>query len=237
MAPGWDLKVYWGDVWFGVATTTDDSEGDVVAESNPSRVDLGAIERALGGFVGDIVQEPPAYSAIRVGGRRAYEGARRGDLARPPARPARIDAIWVVGWTPPLLSLLIQCRSGTYVRSLARDLGQSVGCPAHLSALVRTRVGPFGLDDALRYDQLEAVAQHGAWNRVLWPTDVAAAQLDVVVTGELEELGFGQGRAWPAREYPTGDVRVFSQAGRFLGLASQRGDGMWRPRVVLESAA
>src|SRR4030095_7712377 len=99
-------------------------------------------------------------------------------LAEIPERTVQVDAIALVRWQPPVLSLRIQCRSGTYIRSMARDLGAGVGSPAHLSALVRHRVGPFMLRDALGLADLEALAGTSAWERVLWPFDVAGRHLD-----------------------------------------------------------
>lgn len=247
MAPGWDMKMYWADVRFGTATSTDDAEGTVVARGDSSGVDPDRIEWGLEAFVGDVDQQPPAYSAVHVQGARAYErarsGARRGvPLQAPEARRVRIDAIRIVYWMPPVVSLLIQCRSGTYVRALARDLGIRLGCPAHLSALVRLRVGPFAIDDALFVDDLEALSRHQAWERVLWPVDLPVAELGTLVVAGTHERGFRNGQSWPARQLAQGskgfdDVRVFGQAGDFLGLATARGLGLWRPRVVLGSVA
>lgn len=232
MAPGWDPKVYWGDVRFGVATTTDDAEGAVVAEADPTGLDLGSIEAVLDGFLGEVYQRPPAYSAVHVEGSRAYDLARSGVAPAPAPRKVRIDAISVVGWESPVLSLVIQCGSGTYIRALARDLGEEVGCPAHLAALVRLRVGPFTIGDALRYEELEMIASEGAWHTVLWPVDTPLGGQRAIAVGEANAQDFLHGRSWRASAEAEGDVRIFGPAGQFLGVASRR-DAFVQPRVVL----
>ena len=131
----------------GSTTTTDDEEG-AVTETRPLTVGLAEIEAALPQFIGEIAQRPPTFSAVHVGGRRAYDLARRGAAVELPTRQVQIARIAVLDWRVPDLTLEVTCGPGTYIRSLARDLGAALGCGAHLAGLIRTRSGRFSLDAA-----------------------------------------------------------------------------------------
>lgn len=235
MVTGWNLKIYWADICFGSATDTDDAEGRVIATADVEHIGLSQIEESLGSFLGELVQRPPIYSAVRVDGRRSYRNARSG-LARPPKeRSVTVDAIRIVGWSAPMLSVLVQCRSGTYIRSLARDLGEILGSAAHLAALVRLRVGPFSIIDALSYEELEAVANRNSWDEILWPSDVPLRGVPALFASEERERDFGHGRFWAVSTKGTaGQARVYGHDGEFLGLAD-RIEEQWRPSVVLGS--
>lgn len=233
-SPVWDVKLYWADVRFGLATNTDDAQGVTVAEGDARAVDLLALERTLAGFVGDISQRPPRYSAIHVDGARAYQRARQGEMPVLGPRVVHVGAIEVVGWEPPVLSLKVQCGSGTYIRAIARDVGAAIGCPAHLASLVRLRVGPFALDDALTYGDLDAIAAHGDWSRVLWSEDVAAWDRPALALDQAGSQRFAWGQARKAVRTASGTARVYSNEGAFLGLAVGTSDH-WQPSVVLRS--
>ena len=149
-------KVYETRVDLSAFTTTDDREGerDVVDVAQPPSE--AQVREAVGRFVGHIEQRPPAFSAVHIGGRRAYKLARRGEVVDMPVRTVRVDAIEVLAYAWPELSLRITCGKGTYIRSIARDLGQTLGTGGHLSALRRTAVGSYGLSlavDAARLEQ------------------------------------------------------------------------------------
>jgi tRNA pseudouridine55 synthase len=234
MASGWSRKRYWADIKFGAATTTDDGAGEIVETGDPSALDLDRLTAALGHFVGPIQQYPPIYSAVHIDGERAYARARRGQDVVVEARWAQIDGIRVVGWERPVLSILIDCRSGTYIRSLARDLGRQMGCPAHLDALVRLRVGPFLLHEAQTLEEIEQATASGQWTERLWPADVAVEDLPALVLTETSAEDFCHGRAIERTvEGGLGRVRTYATDGRFLGLAEER-EGVWKPAVVLE---
>lgn len=145
-------KAYAARIRFGHETTTDDAEGEPTA-SGP--IPEGAeIEAALTRFLGTIQQAPPAYAAVKVGGRRAYQLARRGEPQEIPARAVRIDRLAVASWDPPDLRLLVVCGRGTYIRALARDLGRSLGSAAHLAALRRLAVGALDAGKALGIERV-----------------------------------------------------------------------------------
>jgi len=140
-------KLYEGTGVLGVETTTLDAEGDVVREA-PVAVTEPELRAALASFVGDIEQAPPAYSAVKVGGERSYKAARRGEAVDSPSRRVHVYAFNVRRFDPPRFDFRVRCSGGTYVRSLVADVGHALECGAHVTALRRTAVGPFGVEEA-----------------------------------------------------------------------------------------
>jgi len=155
-------KQYEATVKFGATTETDDPESPEIVTPEARPVRPAQAQAAAQRFVGDILQRPPAYSAVKIGGRRSYDLARRGNLVQHEARPVRVYGIDVISYDWPLLRLRIDCGRGTYVRSIARDLGEALGVGGYLTQLRRTRVGPFYADDAVPFGTLTAnsVAAH-----------------------------------------------------------------------------
>ena len=151
-------KAYDATIRLGASTTTDDAEGEVVSTAPTGELDEAAIRSALASFVGDIEQVPTSVSAIKVGGRRAYDRVREGEDVQLAARPVTIHALEVHEVRPTVESvevdISVRCSSGTYVRAIARDLGTGLGVGGHLGSLRRTSVGPFALDDARTLEQL-----------------------------------------------------------------------------------
>lgn len=151
-------KEYRGSFLFGKRSNTDDVSGQVVDGdlTRAAAVTHAELETALTAFRGRIEQVPPAFSAVRVEGRRAYKLARRGHVPELNAKPVEIHRLEIVSFDPPELTLEIECGSGTYIRSLGRDIGERLGCGAVMSALTRTRVGSFELSDAISISSLTA---------------------------------------------------------------------------------
>ncbi|HSD88594.1 MAG TPA: tRNA pseudouridine(55) synthase TruB, partial [Kofleriaceae bacterium] len=150
-------KRYVANVRFGITTTTQDAEGEVVL-ARPVALDREALAAALSRFIGPQMQTPPAHSALKFEGRPYYEYARRGiEIPRAP-REVTIHALQLLEWSPPEATLDVECSKGTYVRTLAADLGEALGCGAHLAALRRTASGAFDVDDAATLDALEAMS-------------------------------------------------------------------------------
>ena len=149
-------KLYRAVVQLGVRTSSDDLEGDVLERRSPPVLDIAALEKALAGFRGEILQRPPAVSAVHVGGERAYARARRGELVELPPRPVTIHSLQLLGWDPAeaRLELEVRCSAGTYIRSLARDLGEHLGCGAALAHLRRTETLGFDLSTAVDLERL-----------------------------------------------------------------------------------
>ena len=149
-------KLYRAVVQLGVRTSSDDLEGDVLERRSPPVLDTFALEEALAGFRGEILQRPPAVSAVHVGGERAYARARRGEVVELPPRPVTIHSLQLLGWDPAeaRLELEVRCSAGTYIRSLARDLGEHLGCGAALARLRRTETLGFDLSTAVDLERL-----------------------------------------------------------------------------------
>lgn len=175
------VKVYNFDIVWGAATSTDDIEGEVIATSDvrPSREVLEAV---LPNFTGLIAQIPPAFSAIRIGGERAYDLARAGEKLDMPPREVEIDALEVIAHAPDRSRLSVTCSKGTYVRALARDIAEALGTRGHVGALHRARVGSFTDEDAVTLPAIEAV-EGDARDALLLPvaaglTDLPEIRLD-----------------------------------------------------------
>lgn len=243
-------KLYECVVRLGWATDTYDAAGEAVSEPRePPELDRPAVRRVLDGFVGRIEQVPPAYSAKKIRGEPAYRRARRGETVEPDPVTVEIDAIELIGVEAERLRLRVECGAGTYVRTLAHDLGMKLGCPSHLEALRRLRVGPFGIAEAVAWDLLaDAAAADELRARVLPPAEMLRDWPSVVVndTGRqtlanggvvephcvIERSGGVRSVSW------TGDrdaswVRILAEGGDLLAAAELLPGGMLQPRVVL----
>ena len=165
------MKAYAFTVRFGQATNTDDGEGEVIATSDLRPSDA-EIKDQLGQFVGDIQQVPPKFSAVKIDGQRAYKLARDGEDVEIAARPLWVEELLLTGRPgPDVAELEMTCGKGGYVRSIARDLGQALGCYGHVSALRRIWSGPFDLDQAVTYDRIEALARTPEIDDLLLPVE------------------------------------------------------------------
>jgi tRNA pseudouridine55 synthase len=153
-------KQYEGVIHFGVETDTLDPEGAVAAEAPPPSRE--AVEAVLPQFTGNIMQAPPAYSAIHINGKRASALARSGEMPEMQKRPVCVYRLELRAWEPPLARMFVHCSSGTYIRSLARDIALAAGSRAHLTALVRTRVAGFSLEDAVAADAISGAVSAGS---------------------------------------------------------------------------
>ena len=222
-------KVYRARIHLGISTTTYDAEGEVMAERDASAITLDAIESALESFQGEIEQVPPMYSAIKQGGRKLYDLARAGEVVERQARSVTIDSLRVLSWTSPELIVEVTCSAGTYIRSLAQDLGEALGTGGHLAGLVRLRSGNFTLEEAL---DLEALLVDDDWQRCLIPPRVALAPMPElkVDSAAAEDLRHGRS-VEDAAAVEDQLAQAYGPDGRFLALV--RGDGRcWRPHKV-----
>lgn len=216
-------KEYEGSARLGVETDTLDAEGTVVRTA-PVATGEADLREAMASLVGDIQQRPPAYSAVKVGGRRLHQAARRGDQVDAPPRPVRVEAFDLLRLDGPDFDFRVVCSSGTYVRSLVGDVGARVGPGAHLTRLVRTRIGPFRLEDArLPDDPGEPL-----------PLERAVEHLPRVDLGEEEARAARHGRPLgPAGVQ--GPYGVFGPDGTLVGVWRDE-PGRARPQVVLPPA-
>jgi tRNA pseudouridine55 synthase len=226
-------KRYVATVRFGATTATQDAEGEVTV-TKPVLFARGDLEATLRRFTGSIVQTPPAHSALKFEGRPHYDYARRGiDVPRTP-REITIHALELLDWTPPDATLAVSCSKGTYVRTLAADLGDALGCGAHLGALQRTASGGFDIADAVTLEALEAMAEP-LRDAALLPARVLVDHLPrLAVSGEVARR-FVQGQAVAAEPLPDGVVAVFS--GEVLLGVADVADRFARPQRVVAAPA
>lgn len=234
-------KEYRTTITLGVATTTYDAEGDVTAR-HPVSVSEQEAREKLQRFVGEIEQAPPPYSAVKVEGERSYRLARKGAETSPSPRMVSVERIDLLRFDPPELEVLIECGKGAYVRSIAHDLGQELGCGAHVSELRRTRVGPFEADSAVPVERLRDLIRDGGWEDYLRPTDIGLMHLPAL-TVEIEDekdLRHGQPIAGTDSHLsPPADlsdgllVRGYAEDGSLIGILSYDATArLWRPRKV-----
>jgi tRNA pseudouridine55 synthase len=222
-------KDYVGTVVLGMSTSTDDAEGEVVSSSDASALSEDAIVAAAATFVGDIVQVPPAVSAIKVDGVRAYARARRGEHLELAARRAHDAAFDVLAVRRVAAVVEVDVRaavsSGTYIRALARDLGTTLGVGGHLSALRRTRIGGYHLGAAQTLDELEALSQSGDFATAVLPLAqaVAAAFPRRDVDAETA-IRVAHGAKLPSAGLGPGPVGIFGPDGAVLALMQERGE-------------
>ena len=230
-------KSYYAEVVLGVETDTDDLEGQILREAPVPALSVADLDRALELFRGDIAQLPPRYAAIKVAGRKLYELARAGETIAVAPRAVRINLLALLGWEAPVARLLIDCGKGTYIRSLARDLGQALGCGAYLHRLVRLRTGPFFLDQALTIAELEAAFSETPWPELALHPDAALLDWPAIVLDEAGTLAWRQGKDLRVGHGAADErCRAYSTAGDWLGLG--RWDierGAWRPEKVIAS--
>lgn len=221
-------KCYEAAVRLGQSTDTYDAEGTVVSEK-PVNVTAVDIEQALDRFRGPIVQYAPAYSAVKRGGIPLYKLARQGQEVERPAREVTIDKLELLSWQEPVVHLDIACSSGTYIRALADDLGNALECGGHISALRRTVIGTFTIEQAVALGELDS----GNWSERLLSPDTAVRHLPKAAFSpdEARRLLLGQ-RVPGAGEFEEGaPARAYEQEGRFLGIvvATER---TWQPRKM-----
>jgi len=223
-------KAYLATVRFGVATATGDAEGEVVSE-RPVAFDRNELAHVIARFVGTLLQMPPRHSALKFHGRSYYEYARSGiEIPRVP-RPVEIDSIEIVEWAPPLAVLRVACGKGTYIRTLAEDIGAALESGAHLAALRRIAAGPFTVEDAVSAEALETLDDEHR-DRLLLPAHAALDGLPRVVVDAAAARALGAGRVVPSPDGAGGRCACFSDAGDFVGLVEARGDALHPVRLV-----
>ena len=210
-------------------TDTYDAEGEIVAEA-PVSVTKIDLDQILAQFLGQIEQIPPIYSAIKQDGQPLYKRARQGLTVTRKARLVTIHEIELLSWESPILQLRVACSSGTYIRSLAHDLGQQLDCGGHIRTLRRNSIGPFDVDDAVSLGEVSKAN----WREFLQPTDMAVAHLPRLDLSASESIKLNQGQQLARRrgQPENGIVRVYGSDGRFIGIAIAQGE-QWQPRKIL----
>ena len=234
-------KAYEAGIVLGVTTDTDDADGQPLRERPVPALDRAQVEAALAGFTGALQQRAPVYSALKQGGEPLYARARRGEAIEAPVREVKVHAIELLELAPAHLRIRVTCGSGTYIRSLARDLGELLGCGAHIASLRRLWVEPFTAPAMYTLGQLEALAAAGGADEA--PLQACLLPLEAGLTGfprvELDAaqarcLGMGQRLhgAWS----PGNPVAVFGPEGRALGLGVVAADGQLSPQRLFRYA-
>ena len=239
-------KEYDAVVRFGIVTDTQDSAGRTLETRPLGDLSEERVRQELAGFVGLVEQTPPMYSARKVDGKRLYELARAGEEVEREARQVHIDEARLTFFRPPDAGIFVRCSKGTYLRTLAHDLGQKVGCGAHLRELKRVRVGPFGLEDSVGLDTLMAAAKEKQLEKYLLPIsraldELAELRLDVTLARRVAH-GHAPGPADLSRlrapPFPRGrKVRLIDPDGRVLAVAESDGVGTLKLLRVLVSGA
>jgi tRNA pseudouridine55 synthase len=233
-------KTYAAEITLGVATDTYDTEGRVTQRGDPSGIEHETIVEALKPFRGRVAQRPPMYSAVKHNGRRLYELARMGITVERPLRPAHIYRIELVNYDSPLLTLEVECGKGTYIRSIADDLGRALGCGAHLTGLVRTAYGPFRIEDAVSLDGFEAASREGQWEELVQPLGIALETWPAVTVSDEQGHLIVNGRPLsqdesgiPSEAETGGRLCAYSQEGCLLAVLKFRAEsGQWHPAKV-----
>lgn len=229
-------KQYVAHIVLGARSSTDDLEGELTLLEEVRVPSTDEVECALRRFRGEFEQQPPAFSAVKVGGKPLYQQARAGREVEAYPRRVIVHHIELVRYAYPDVVVTVDCGKGFYVRSLARDLGDVLGTGAYLHGLVRTRVGPFGLADAWSLPELEPLLTQETWRYAAVHPDVVLAHLAAVVIDMFQTQAWYHGApVCPLRASPARDpARVYGTDGRWLGIARYRADdGRWWPELVV----
>jgi tRNA pseudouridine55 synthase len=227
-------KSYRAEIELGVATDSYDAEGTVTGRSDASGITLDDIVKTLSQFRGEILQKPPVYSALKHKGQPLYKLARQGQSVEIGSRPASIYRLEMITFNLPYLSLDVECSKGTYIRSMAHDLGVSLGCGAHLKGLIRSAYGPFDIKDAMTLEQLETAVKDGSWMGLIKPMDTVLSLWKRVDLSEeqVQKVICGVGLALEA-DPEIARLRAYDKAGNFTALLKYDSQSrLWRPQKV-----
>ena len=226
-------KRYHATIRLGSSTDTFDSEGSVTSSTPIDAIDEETFSETLQQFVGEMEQVPPPYSAVKVKGRKAYEMAREGEEVDLQPRIIHVYSLEVLEWAPPEVVIDVYCSSGTYVRSLANDLGRALGVGAHLVGLRRTKSGRFTLRDAVPLRRLQEAFDAGNWYKYLIPAAEALADWPMVELDADEVELVRHGHRIPTQVGQTGWARGISQQGDLVALLQvDEETNEWQPRKV-----
>ena len=235
-------KTYRAEIELGITTDTYDASGKIIQRCDPSSVTREQVKQVLNSLRGSIEQIPPMHSAIKYKGRRLYQLARQGiEVPRKP-RIVQIFRLELLEWHPPLITIEVECSAGTYIRSLAQDIGQALGYGAYLRRLVRLESEPFHIAEAVPLSLIEEAFQQGYWQRFLYSIDEVILKWGAVILSKESEMNLSKGRplSLGAEErnftYPGDRCRAYSIDGRFLAvLRFQEVVNLWHPEKVFHN--
>ncbi len=238
------VKRYRVEITLGITTSTYDAEGESVKTGDAQGVTKNMVEESLQPWVGVVQQTPPMYSAIKVNGKRLYKLARAGIEVKREARPVEIHGIQIVEFATPKLVLEVECGKGTYIRSLAHDVGEALGCGGHVADLERILCGGFPVKESVTLEQLEeAVGIPGGWQNYLFPVDRVLMGLKSITLGQQAEkhLRHGQAVTLGRPELEAGyleECRAYNSEGVFMALVRfDRPTNTWQPIKVFQIEA
>jgi len=227
-------KHYIAECHLGITTTSADSEGDVLQERPIDRIDAAQIKQTVQQFIGEQMQMPPMYSALKHQGQPLYKLAREGQTVEREPRPITIFDINVIDINLPKVSFDVHCSKGTYIRTLAEDIGETLGCGAHLTALHRSEVGHY--KDMVDFETLQQTAEQGfeALDALLIPIDSALPHLPALYLTEELTFYVRQGQAVQVSQAPTeGWVKLLTTEQEFIGLGQVLDDGRIAPKRLM----
>jgi len=243
-------KAYRAEIELGVATDTYDASGKVIQTGDYSGISRGQLESALTSYRGLIEQTPPMYSAIKHQGQPLYKLARAGIKVERKSRLIEVYSLELIDWQPPIFTLEVVCGKGTYIRSLAHDLGQTLGCGANLKSLVRLRCGFFDIKDAVSLPQLEDAFQCGYWQHFVYPIDTVLTHWSAMVVSDAAGQAIRNGCPLPLEDsayleqHPPLSTaeenccRVYDLDGCFLGVLRFNSEkGRWQPEKIFSLLA
>lgn len=237
-------KTYRAEIELGVTTDTDDASGRIIEKRDPSGISREQVEAVLSSFCGLVKQTPPMYSAVKYHGKPLYKLARAGITVERRSRLVKIEKLAILDWQPPIVVIEVVCGKGTYIRSLAHDLGQTLGCGASLKGLARLRCGPFDIEDAVSLSELEDGFRFGYWQHFIYPIDSVLLHWAAMVVGDSAGESIRNGRLLAlgnssqnegdgSAQHSDNRCRAYDLDGRFLGVLrfnSERGE--WQPEKV-----
>lgn len=231
-----DTKRYEAMIRFGAVSDTYDADGTVVSTGVAPVLDEVAVEKAMERFKGQIIQRPPIYSALKIKGRKAYEMARAGEEFEIPEREVTIYDFDLLEFNPPDIFVEVFCSSGTYIRSLAHDLGKALGCGAYLTELRRTKSGRFSMRQAVTLDELKKSFEDGDWYQYLIPAIESLSDFPEVVLDEASEraVRHGQRVVVPdVKPNQAGYGKGISLQGELVAILAYDKEGEnWKPKKV-----
>ena len=234
-------KTYIAEIELGVSTDTYDREGKITGKNDVSGITTGQIMKALESFSGTIMQVPPAYSAIKRQGKKLYQMARSGIILKPEAREVTIKRLNILSLKIPVITLEVDCSKGSYVRSLAHDLGQRLGCGARLKKLARTRCGIFNLDDAVELSVVEQATAGENWESLLYPIDYPLASHRKAVLNSEQENRVKHGISIQLDIHIANSedlLCAYNTGGEFLAMLEYDiSTGLWHPYRVFSNAS
>jgi len=247
-------KIYRGQIEFGTSTDSYDAAGSVLERRDTSGLSRSQVETSLAGYVGELLQQPPLFSAVKYRGKPLYYYARRGIPAVALPRRVTVSRISLLAWEPPIAVVEVECSRGTYVRSLAHDVGQSLGCGAYLKALVRVRDGMFAIEESITLSDLETAFQEQTIGAFLYPLDAPIRDWPAVTLPPSRDREVLDGKALlqdshdvtlpeaetPGIQAPSGGgsphCRAYSADGKLLALLEyQPENASWHPFKVFPS--